>query len=168
MDIAISSGKLGQFSEELSKMESRYNALKEVLPLNEALNANLSFSLINIYHGNYRKALKQINFVLRNAVNFRKDVYHLALISELVVHFYLDNISLLESKIAALRRSGSDPELPFGFERDLPSLFSKILDSPNNRSVYENLHKTVTDSLEKENKMVYRNFISLFYLHPRK
>jgi hypothetical protein len=84
------------------------------------------------------------------------------------VHFYLDNISLLESKITSMRRMAGDTELPFGFERELPSLFTKLLDSPNERQVYENLYKVVTDSLEKENKMVYRNFISLFHLRPKK
>lgn len=168
MDLIISSGKMGEYSDELSKMESRYNSLKDSLPLNESLNANISFSLINIYNGHYRKALKQVNYVLKNASSFRKDVYHLALISELVVHFYLDNVDVLESKIASLRRLANDPELPFGFEKELPAIFTKLLDAPNNKALYDHLYKVVNDSLEKENKMVYRNFISLFYLHPKK
>jgi hypothetical protein len=168
MDIIISSGKMHDFSEELLKLESKYNSLKDILPLNEALNANLNFALINIYNGNYRKALKQINFVLKNAENFRKDVYHLALISELVIHFYIDNISLLESRIVSLRRLTNDPELPFGFEKELPSLFTKLLDAPQDKAVYENMYQTILNSLEKENKMVYQNFISLFYLRPKK
>lgn len=168
LDIIISSGKIREYAKELSELEAKYNNLKDLLPMNEKVNANISFSLINIYEGNYRKALKQINFVLKHAEKFRKDVFHMALISELTVHYFLGNDQLLESKLNSLKRHLNEPDLPFGFEKDLPQLLGKIIQSPEERSNYTLLHDTITKSLEAENKIVYRNFISLFLINYRK
>ncbi|MBP7810500.1 MAG: hypothetical protein KA163_14500 [Bacteroidia bacterium] len=168
LDIIIASGKIIEYSKEVVELESKYNSLKELLPLNEKLNANLSFSVINTQTGNYRKALKQINYVLKNAEKFRKDVFHLALMSELVVHFFLDNIELVESKLNSFKRHLNDTNLPFGFEKELPSLVGKIIQAPEEKSNYTLLHNTITKSLEEENKLVYKNFISLYLITYRK
>lgn len=168
LDIIIASGKIIEYSKEVAELESKYNNLKELLPLNEKLNANLSFSVINIQSNNYRKALKQINYVLKNAEKFRKDVFHLALMSELAVHFFLDNIELVESKLNSFKRHLNDPDLPFGFEKELPYLLGKIIQTPEEKSNYTQLHHTITKSLEAENKLVYKNFISLYLLSYRK
>lgn len=168
MDIIISAGKMKIFASELTRHESKYNSVKDILPLNEKVNANISFSLINLHAGNYRKALKQINFVLKESEKFRKDVFHLALMSELTVHYLLDNIEVLESKLNSLKRHLSDPDLPFGFEKDLPHLLGKIIQAPEERSYYTQLHNTITKCLEEENKSVYKNFISLYLIKYRK
>ncbi len=168
LDIIISSGKIPDYTKEVTELESKYNDLKDLLPMNERLNANISFSLINIHGGNYRKALKQINYVLKGAEKFRKDVYHLALISELTVHYLLANIQLLESKLNSFKRLLSDPDLPFAFEKEIPNLIGKIIQSPEERSHYTNLHNRITKSLEAENKSVYKNFISLYLIEYRK
>ncbi len=168
LDIIISSGNMTEYGAKISELESRYNALKDLLPLNEKLNANLSFSLINIYAGNYRKALKQINYVLRNAEKFRRDVFHLALISEITLHFHLGNIELVESKLNSLKRYFAEADLPFNFIKELPLAVGKILQNPEEKNNYPALHNMITKSLEKENKLVYKNFISLYSVTYRK
>lgn len=168
LDIIIASGRIPEYTKEVVELESKYNSLKELLPMNEKLNANINFSLINIHGGNYRKALKQINFVLKEAEKFRKDVYHLALISELTVHYLLGNVQLLESKLNSFKRHINDPDLPFAFEKELPHLVGKIIQAPEERSNYTNLHNRITKSLEAENKSVYRNFISLYLIEYHK
>jgi hypothetical protein len=168
MDVVISGGNMLAFADELAKHESKYNSIKDILPLNEKVNANISFSLINLYGGHYRKALKQINFVLKESEKFRKDVFHLALISELTVHYFLGNLQLLESKLNSLKRHLSEADQPFGFEKELPHLLGKIIQSPETRSNFTQLHDTITESLEKENKSVYRNFISLYLIKYHK
>lgn len=168
LDIIISSGKIKEAGGIMTELESKYNKLKDVLPFNERLNANVSFSTINITLGNYRKAIRQINFLIKNAAKFRKDAFYLGLISELVVHFQLGNIELVESKLNSLKRYFNDPDLPFKFIIELPQLFRKILDSPDEKIHYTNLHNAVTAGLEKENKTVYRNFISLYCINYRK
>lgn len=168
LDIIISSGKVSQYTDELSELESKYNNLKDLLPMNEKLNANISFSLINLHAGNYRKALKQINFVMKEAEKFRKDVYHLALISELTVHFLLSNIQLLESKLNSLKRHLNNSELFFGFEKELPTLLGRIIQAPEIKSNYSQLHDSITKNLEEENKSVYKNFISLYLINYHK
>jgi hypothetical protein len=168
LDIIIASGKIPGYTKEVVELESKYNNLKELLPLNEKLNANISFSLINIHGGNYRKALKQINYVLKEAEKFRKDVFHLALMSELVVHFFLDNIQLLESKLNSFKRHTNEPDLPFGFEKEVPHLLGKIIQFPEEKTNYVKLHETITKSLEAENKSVYKNFISLYLINYHK
>lgn len=168
LDIIIASGEIAEYTKKIAELELKYNSLKDLLPMNERLNANISFSLINIHSRNYRKALKQINYVLKNAEKFRKDVFHLALMSELVVHFFLENIQLLESKLNSFKRHISEQDLPFGFEKDIPLLLGKIIHSPEEKANYATLHDTITKSLEKENKLVYKNFISLYLINYRK
>lgn len=164
----ISAGKILDNFHEIKEHDIIFNELYEALPLDEKLNTHLSFSIFYINSGDYRKALKHINFVLKNAEKFRKDIFHLGLITELCVHYMNNNIDLLESKLNSFKRYINTNESPFSFEKELPHLLGKILQAPEEKLNYSNLHQAITKSLETENKMVYKNFIPLYLITYRK
>ncbi len=164
----ISEGKIMQNFHEIKGFELLFNELYEALPLDEKLNTHLSFSLFYLTNGDYRKALKQINFVVKHAEKFRKDIFHLGLLAELCIHYMNNNIDLLESKLSSFKRYSNASDLPFGFEKEIPHLLGKLIQSPEEKLNYSNLHNTITKSLETENKLVYKNFIPFYLITYRK
>lgn len=166
--LAISNGEFKVADYEISELEKLFDKYKDFLPVDQRLNTNLSFAVININNGNYRKAIKQINFVLKHSESFRRDIFHLALMAELSVHYLLGNVELLESKLNSFKRHLTKEELPFGFEKDLPYLLGKIIHSPGDKTNFTNLHDKITSSIQEEGKFIYTNYITLLTIKPVK
>lgn len=166
--LAISNGEYKTIDYEIPELERMFEKYKSILPTDQKISSLLSFAIININHGNYRKAIKNLNYVIKHAEIFRKDLFHLALMAELSIHYLLGNVDLLESKLNSFKRHLNQEELPFGFEKDLPPLLNKIIQSPSEKSNFTDLHETIISSLNKENKFIYTNFITLLLLKPNK
>jgi ABC-type phosphate/phosphonate transport system permease subunit len=84
--------------------------------------------------------------------------------NELVLHYFLGNTEVLFSKLNAYKRFIAKGDLMFGFEKELPTLLTTIFNNPQNSSSFKKLFDTINQSLIEEDKQVYKNFISLFYL----
>jgi hypothetical protein len=106
--------------------------------------------------------------VLKNAEKFRRDIFHLALMQELTLHYLNGNTDLLESKLNSYKKRVNLAEPPFSFEKDLPYLLNKIIHEPEEKSHFTKLHDTITQSITNENKQVFTNFISLYQIVYRK
>lgn len=167
LDLMINSGQFKNIEPELKMLEKKYKDMEEILPTEEKITAVFHFSLINIQLGYTRKALRYNNYVKEHAGIIRKDLYHIALMNEFVIHFQLNNLQLLESKINAFKRFISETVPVFGFEKKLPELFTMIANNPEKTSGYEHLHAEILTSLKKENKMVYEKFIPFLYLKKK-
>jgi hypothetical protein len=166
MDIIISNKTI---SENINKIKFFENEIKlniNDLRDDEKASSFFNLSVLNLYVKNFRPALKHTIQALKISGTIRKDIYHLALMNEFTIHYFLGNTEVLFSKLAAYKRIIAKDEFVFGFEKELPDLLYEIFNNPQDTSGYKKLFEQINRSIVKEGKQIYKHFISLFYLKP--
>lgn len=166
MDIIISNKTI---TENINKVKFFENEIKQNiddLRDDEKASSYLNLSIFNLHLRHYRPALKHTIQALKISGTIRKDIYHLALMNELTIHYFLGNTEVLFSKLSAYKRIISKDEFVFGFEKELPDLLYEIFNNPQNTSGYKKLFERINRSIVKEGKQIYKHFISLLYLKP--
>lgn len=166
MDIIISNETI---KENISKLKFFENEIKlniDDLRDDEKASSYLNLSIFNLHLQQYRPALKNTVHALKISGTIRKDIYHLALMNELTLHYFLGNTEVLFSKLTAYKRIIAKGDFVFNFENDLPELLTAIFNNPQNQKFYKKLAHIINQSLVQDGKLVYKPFISLLYLKP--
>jgi uncharacterized membrane protein len=166
MDIIISNKTIKENINKIIFFENEIKQNIDDLRDDEKASSYLNLSIFNLHQENYRQALKYTIQSLKVSGTVRKDIYHLALMNEITIHYFLGNTDVLFSKFTAYKRIIAKNEFVFSFEKELPELLSEIFNNPQNASVYKKLFEHLNTSIEEEGKEVYKHFISLFYLKP--
>lgn len=164
MDLMINGQRMHEHTPEFEAFEKSYQEMRDLLPQDEALTSSYHFVIFYLHSPTPRKALKYINYILKNVGTARRDIHRLALIAELVTHFRLANIDLLESKLNSYKKFLNKHPVIFGFENEIPTFFSKILSEPENTSLYKNFINKVRKNLTDEKKDIYQHYNPLQYL----
>lgn len=149
---------------KIKTFENEFRLNIDILKDDEKVNSYLNFTILNIYLKNYRQALKYTIEAIKISGKVRKDIYHISLMNEIVIHYFLGNADVMFSKLAAYKRFISKGDTLFGFEKELPALLTIIFNEPQNKTLYEKLFDKIDRSLEEEGKLVTKPFIALFYL----
>ena len=165
-DIIISNETIEENISKLNFFENEFRNNLAYLRDDEKASSYLNLSIFNLHQENYRQALKYTIQALKVSGTVRKDIYHLALMNELTIHYFLGNTEVLFSKITAYKRIISKNEFVFGFEKELPEILYELFNNPQNLKLYKNLFLKINTSLAGEEKLVYKPFILLFYLKP--
>lgn len=164
IDLIINGKKLQQRAAQIEEAEKEFLQIRHYLPKDQLMASTFQFILYYLSSSNPRKAIRHINYILRTSDNTRKDIHELALISELVVHFKLGNVDLLESKITAFKKYLQKNETIFGFAHNIPSHFNKLVREPEEIKHYKNLLRETEQNMKEENKEFYLNFNPLQFL----
>jgi hypothetical protein len=146
--------------------ENEFKLNVDILKDDEKANSYLNFTILNIYLKNYRQALKYTIQALKVAGKVRKDIYHISLMNEIAIHYFLGNSDVMVSKLNAYKRIIAKGDTLFGFEKDLPGLLTSIFNEPQDKKVFETLFDKINSSLTDEGKLIAKPFIALFYLKP--
>lgn len=166
IDIIISSSSIRDNAHRLKEFEEKLKEYDEFIATDEKATCYFYMSVMNIYLLNFRKALKFVNTAISISGVVRKDVHHLSLMAELVIHYNLGNTDLLFSRLISYKRLLDKGEQVFSFENRLPKLLGDVFNNPNQQKFFNVLFEDVSKSLEEENKTIYKPFITLFYLKP--
>lgn len=165
-NILISHDLVKDNISKIKTFENEFRLNVDILKDDEKANSYLNFTILNIYLKNYRQALKYTIEALKIAGKVRKDIYHISLMNEIVIHYFLGNSDVMFSKLAAYKRFIAKGNTLFGFENDLSALLTAIFNEPQNKTLYEKLFAKIDTSLKEESKLVTKPFIALFYLKP--
>lgn len=155
MDFLISMFQNSPIHPEFDEFEKKYFEMQEYLPQDEKQTSSYHFVLFYLNSNIPRKALKYVNSILPNTGNTRKDIYHLTLIAELVIHYRLNNIGLLESKLNSYKNFIQKNGIVFSFENIVHAQLMKILNHPEELSLYKEFYELCNDMLMKETKQIY-------------
>lgn len=166
IDIIISSSSIGANTHRLKEFEEKLEEYDEFIAADEKVTCYFYLSVMNICLLNFRKALKYVNTAIEISGVVRKDVHHLSLMAELVIHYNLGNTDLLFSRLNSYKRLLDKGETVFSFEDRLPKLLGDVFNNPNQQKYFTVLTEDINKSLEEENKTIYKPFITLFYLKP--
>lgn len=129
-------------------------ALKVVLLLNTA-----RFWFID---RNYENSLKLINFIINDIpASFRRDLYSLSRLFQLIIHFELGNFDVLENTLETAYRFMREHKFVFDVEASLFKFLRGVLRSPDNK--YKDLYEELLNELEKsahktQSKITLGNF----------
>ncbi len=165
-NIIISNNTIKDSINKIKFFEAEFQLNVDILKDDEKASSHLNFTVLNIYLKKFRVALKHTIEALTIAGKIRKDIYHISLMNEIALHFFLGNTDVLFSKLASYKRLVAKGDIMFGFEKDLPALLNAIFNSPQDTSLYEKLFKKIDQSLNEEGKQVARPFIAFFYMKP--
>ncbi|MCB9361151.1 MAG: hypothetical protein H6588_07620 [Flavobacteriales bacterium] len=183
MDIQLSLFTLPYNAELITCLKTgKYNqAIENVIPkiLNglETYQGKLSiedeiifnYNISKAYFGNddYKNALKHINLVLNNNENMlRQDIFTFAQLVNLIIHFELGNLDLLEYTIKSVKRFVAKKESNHQFENVFLKGMRKLIKvkSPDDLiSIIENFRTELTTVLEDPYEKValeYFDFIA--------
>ena len=167
IDIIISSSTIHENAHRVKKFEESLKENEQYIAADEKATCHYYLSVIHLNLNDNRRALKYINTAISLSGVVRKDVHHLALMTEMVVHYNLGNTDLLFSRLASYKRMVDKGEIVFSFENKLHRLLNNIFNSPNQLKYFQVLFSEINLSLEEENKQIYKPFITLFLLKPR-
>ncbi len=165
-NILISNDLIEENIARIKLFENEFKLNVDILKDDEKANSYLNFTILNIYLKNYRQALKYTIQALKVAGKVRKDIYHISLMNEITIHYFLGNSDVMLSKLNAYKRIIAKGDTLFGFEKELPALLTAIFNSPQDKKLYENLFNKLNTSLSAEGKIITKPFIALFYLKP--
>ncbi len=163
-NILISNDLIKENITKIKLFENEFKLNEDLLKDDEKANSYLNFTILNVYLKNYRQALKYTIQALKVAGKVRKDIYHMSLMNEITIHYFLGNSDVMTSKLNAYKRIIAKGDILFGFEKELPTLLTAIFNSPQDKKLYETLFAKINASLTEEGKMVTKPFIALFYL----
>lgn len=166
IDIIISSSSIAENAHRLKEFEEKLKENEEFIATDEKATCYFYLSVMNIHLRDFRKALKYVNTAISLSGVVRKDVHHLSLMAEFVVHYYLGNTDLLFSRLNSYKRLLEKGEQVFSFESRLPKLLAEVFNNPNQQKFFNALFDDIKRSLEQENKTIYKPFITLFNLRP--
>lgn len=162
----ISNNVIHDNLEKVKNFENEFSLNVNILNEDAKANSYLNFTILNVYLKNYRQALKYTIQALKVAGKIRKDLYHISLLNEIAIHYFLGNSEVLFSKLNAYKRIIAKGDTMFGFEKEMPVQLSNLFNDPHNPSLYEKLFTTINQSLIEEGRQVAKPFIALFYLKP--
>jgi hypothetical protein len=165
-NILISHDLVKDNISKIKIFENEFRLNIDILKDDEKANSYLNFTILNVFLKNYRQALKYTIEALKISGKVRKDIYHISLMNEIVIHYFLGNTEVMLSKLNAYKRFSSKGDNVFGFEKDLSALLTTIFNNPQDKTLYENLFAKINKSLSEEGKLVTKPFIALFYLKP--
>jgi len=163
MDLMINGQHLFDLSPEFESFEKSYQEMRDLLPQDESIASSYHFVIYYLQSETPRKALKFINYILKSPSTTRKDLHRLAMIAELLVHFKIGNIDLLESKLNSYKKFLSKNLPVFGFETEIAPFFIKIINEPENNNHFLQFNKTVDSVLTAEKKEIYKHYIPFHY-----
>lgn len=166
MDIIINNNSIETNKFRLNDFENELRDKEDGIALDEKATSYFYLSLMNMVTRDYRKALKLVNNALAFSGVVRKDIHHLALMLELVIHYNLGNTDLLFSKLTAYKRIIDKGEVIFEFEKTVVKSLTEAFNSPHNQKTFIKLKNDIENSLKEESKSVYHSFVPLFYLKP--
>ncbi|MDP3556101.1 MAG: tetratricopeptide repeat protein [Bacteroidota bacterium] len=166
LDIIISNNSIKVNLSLIKHFENEFKLNEDYLNDDEKASMHYNLSIFYLFLNNYRKALTHTIQSLKIAGLVRKDIYHLSLMNELTLHYFLGNTEVLLSKLLAYKRIISKGDIVFGFEKEMPASLDKIFNDPQNSSLYKKLFAKINLSLLEEKKEVYKPFIPLFCLKP--
>ncbi len=167
IDIIISSSSIHQNAHRIRQFEEGLEEYDEFIATDEKATCYYYLSVIHMNLNDHKRALKYINTAISLSGVVRKDVHHLSLMAEMVIHYYLGNTDLLFSRLASYKRLIEKSEFVFSFENKLPSLLGDVFDNPNQVRYFQTLLSEINASLEEEGKQIYKPFITLYLLRPR-
>lgn len=167
MDIIISSSGIHQNAYRVKDFELSLKENDQFIATDEKATCYYYLSIIHLNLNDSKKALRFINNAIGLSGVIRKDVHHLSLMTEMVIHYNLGNTDLLFSRLTSYKRLMEKGEIVFSFERKLPKLLGDIFDNPNQLRYFQILFSDIDQSLEEENKKIYKPFVTLFLLKPR-
>jgi tetratricopeptide (TPR) repeat protein len=108
----------------------------------EVMNFYYNISRAYFSSGDYKKALKYINFVLNDSISgLREDVFNFARLINLVIHYELGNYDLLDYTIKSTKRFVTKNQRNYQFETVFLRDFKKLLKIKNS----DDLHKKYVD-----------------------
>ncbi len=166
IDIIISSSSIHENIHRVKDFEDKLKEYDEFIATDEKATCYFYLSVIHIHLLTFKKAVKFVNTAIDLSGVVRKDVHHLSLMAELVIHYYLGNTDLLFSRLNSYKRLLDKGEYVFSFEPRLPKLLSDVFNNPNQPKYFNTLFTEISKSLEEENKTIYKPFITLFNLKP--
>jgi hypothetical protein len=167
MGIIISSSTVKENIDRIKDFELGLEEYDEFIALDEKITCNYYLSIMHLHANNFRKALRFVNIAVSLSGTVRKDIHHVALLAELVVHYNLGNTDLLFSRLASFKRMVDKGDVVFSFEKQVPKLLHDLFDHPNEIKYFNKLFKVLDDSLEEENKLVYKPFLMLYLLRSK-
>lgn len=163
---------------ETGEFEKGEKAIKEIQnyfdsPINEILNKakapllNYLMAYIYIGSGKYNKAIFYLNKILNNPANVRSDIQSSARILNLIAHYELGNMDLLEYIVKSTYRFLYKQNRLYALETIFLHFIKKLPDiSSNNeliiafRDLKNNIIKNVTEDPFKKAALDYFDFIS--------
>jgi hypothetical protein len=164
MGIIISSSAIKENIDRIKQFEIGLEENDEFIALDEKITCNYYLSIMHLHANNFRKALRFVNEAISLSGTVRKDIHHVALLAEMVIHYNLGNADLLFSRLASFKRMVDKGDVVFSFEVQIPKLLNDLFNHPNENKYFNKLFKVLDDSLEEENKLGYKPFITLYLL----
>jgi len=146
----ISRGEFKKAVKITRKTEKRMKDLSK----KTGTSSELAFLYYSAYahfgNGEYRKALKYINYLLNNNYfAIRTDLQCFTRILNLLIHYELDNIFVLENAVLHSRRFIKKKGLLFKYEKNILSFFRRA-----SLSKFDNTKSEVKGLLELRNKLL--------------
>lgn len=166
IDIIIYSNAIAENVTKIDFFENEFYLNCDNLRDEEKASFYLNLTILHLALKKYRQALKYTIQALKISGKIRKDIYHLSLFNELVLHYLLENSEVFVSKLNAYKRFTTKGEVMFGFEKELPKLLNVIFNNPQDSISYKKLFNKINQSLILEGKELYKPFISFYYLKP--
>lgn len=166
IDIIISSSSIHQNAHRIRQFEQSLEEYDEFIATDEKATCHYYLSVIHMNLNDHKRALKYINTAISLSGVVRKDVHHLSLMAEMVIHYYLGNTDLLFSRLVSYKRLIERGEFVFSFENKLPRLLGDVFDNPNQVRYFQTLLSEINAGLEEEGKQIYKPFVTLYLLRP--
>ncbi len=164
MGIIISSYSIDDNIDRIKGFEDGLKNNEEFIATDEKVTCNYYLAIMHLHTKSYRKALRYINTAISLSGVIRKDIHHAALLAELVVHYFLGNTDLFLSRLESFKRMVDKKDVVFSFELQVPKLLSDVFNNPHESKYFNRLFNAIDASLEEENKLVYKPFITLYLL----
>lgn len=164
MDLMINGQILNEHQSQFSSFEKRFQEMRDILPPDEAMTSSFLFIIFHLHSDTPRKAIRYINYIAKHAGQIRKDLFRLTMLAELVTHFRLANVDVLESKLNSYKKYILKHGIIFKFEKAIPSLLVNIINEPETKSHYTQIINTVNKGLKEENKEIYLQYNPFLYL----
>jgi len=115
----------------------------------EVMNFYYNISRAHFGGGDYKNALKYINFVLNDSVTgLREDVYTFARLVNLIIHYELGNYDLLDYTIKSTKRFVAKSRKDYKFENVFLRDFKKLLKNKNSEGVQKLFKVFKSDLIE--------------------
>lgn len=166
IDIMISNSSIQENAYRVKQFEEDLEEYEEFIATDEKATCYYYLSVIHMNLHDHKRALKFINTAISLSGVVRKDIHHLSLMAEMVIHYYLGNTDLMFSRLSSYKRIIDKGESVFSFENKLPKLLGDIFNNPNQIKYFQTLFVEIDLSLNEESKQIYKPFITLFLLRP--
>ena len=167
--------KLGEFKEGLKiveKIEENLDLFKEKSSKEHLIAFYLKFSVIYLGIGDFNKSLFWINKILNdNEKLLRQDLYSYARLINLIVHFELGNLDLIEYLIKSTQRFLNKKNRDFELETVIISFIkklSKITDKEKQHEIFIQLRDKLEELFkDQDNRILFNYFDFLSWVDAK-